>query len=86
MVLASDIMNGNVWRSPSHRRAIIQWIDRDQFLLLGEPGGAMDGGTCMIAFSDGDGKVIFTAEQIALRLTREGWEREPRSVATISKR
>ena len=82
-----EIKNGHVWQSPSKMRAIVQWIDGNQWLLLGAPGQSTDGGTCMVAISDSDGsgKIIYTGEELADSLARNKWQREPDAIITKSR-
>lgn len=74
-----DIQNGVWWEAPHPLclRATSQWIDEDQWILLGEESPADHGGTCRVAFStlipDVGMVVIHTKEQLLHRLSSRGW-------------
>ena len=67
-----EVVNGQIWQSPTYMRARAQWITQDQWILLSLPEPASHGGTCCIAHSSPEG-IIVTQEQLAGRLQRDGW-------------
>lgn len=67
------VRNGEVWRSPSHMLAIIQYLKDDQWMLLSTPSKAMHGGSCMMGHSEEDGTMFYTQDALHARLMRNGW-------------
>ena len=73
MIDEDQILNGQVWESPSSLRAVAQWIDGDRWVLLSTPMPAADGGTCSIVHTNNDGNVCYTAHELHRRLRLNGW-------------
>lgn len=67
------ITNGSRWMSPSLRGGITQWIDGNQWVLLGDEYSTSHGDKARMAFSEKDGQVIFTKAELAAKLHREEW-------------
>jgi hypothetical protein len=77
-----SLKNGEVWATAMFHRAITQWIDGDQWVLLGVPDRASHGGTCMVCFSEpGTGAVIQAGKELEARLKLYNWARVSGSVA-----
>lgn len=66
--------NGEVWQNTgSCIQAVTQWIDRDQWCLLGAPDKAVHGGTCMMICSGRGGQMFYTRTELEQRLVEFGW-------------
>jgi len=66
------VMNGTVWQAvwPLCWTVVIQWIDRDQWLVLDGPDKSPHGGTAMMAV--GHGPIIKTHSEVCELL--EKWQ------------
>jgi len=71
MITADEIKNGTVWRAaePMCWTVVVQWVDRNGWLVLGEPDQSAHGGTCMMPHVR-DGLVLRTQQQVADLLNR----------------
>jgi len=71
-----EIENGQVWEwQGTGLQARTQWLDSGHWLLLSTPARAVHGGSCMMAMSDRDGRLLYTMESLVERLKREGWRK-----------
>ena len=81
-----ELVNGDVFRSPSEMLGVVQWISEDMWVLLGEP-HVSGGQSSAVVVSDpnGSGRVFYTQEEMATRLVVGGWQREPGCVLIIQR-
>lgn len=63
-----EIRNGQIWKSPSGQKAIVQWIVGDEFGLLSVPEKGICGGTVMIFITDVSGLWRYKIEDMPERL------------------
>lgn len=70
MNLDIRFMNGQIWEAPHCTRAIIQYLDNDEFGLLTLPSKSISGGTCMNFIHEKTGKWKYKQSVLPLRLKR----------------
>ena len=69
-----QLVNGEVWQSPSGVRGMAQWIDDEYWVLLSEP-RSCHGGTEMTALPNRAGRFWFGHAELYHWLLRNQWRR-----------
>lgn len=72
----NQVMNGTVWLNESTcSRVVVQWVDKDEYVILCEPYRAYHGGTAMMVLSSGG--FMKTREDTFQFLKSKGFRPEP---------